>query len=71
MLKQLFLMYYAQGHSEALTEKSIRQARILDDKFVADETFPHIVLCASSPAGATDGENYRREVQHAPLGTTR
>jgi hypothetical protein len=49
MLKQLFLMHYAQGHSEALTEKSIRQAKILDDKFVADETFPHIVLCASSP----------------------
>ena len=42
-------MHYAQGHSEALTEKSIRQAKILDDKFVADETFPHIVLCASSP----------------------
>jgi hypothetical protein len=49
MLKQLFLMHYAQGHSEALTEKSMRQAKILDDKFVADETFPHIVLCASSP----------------------
>ena len=42
-------MHYAQGHSEALTEKSMRQAKILDDKFVADETFPHIVLCASSP----------------------
>ena len=49
MLKQLFLMHYAQGHSEALTEMSIRQAKILDDKFVADETFPHVVLCASSP----------------------
>jgi len=49
MLKQLILMHYAQGHSEALTEKSLRQAKILDDKFVADETFPHIVLCASSP----------------------
>ena len=42
-------MHYAQGHSEALTEKSIRQAKLLDDKFVADETFPHVVLCASSP----------------------
>ena len=49
MLKQLILMHHAQGHSEALTKKSIRQAKILDDKFVADETFPHIVLCASSP----------------------
>ena len=49
MLKQLILMHYAQGHSEALTEKSLRQAKILDDKFVADETFPHIVLCVSSP----------------------
>ena len=49
MLKQLFLIQFAQGHSEALTEKSIRQAKILDDKFVADETFPHIVLCPSSP----------------------
>ena len=49
MLKQLFLIQFTQGHSEALTEKSIRQAKILDDKFVADETFPHIVLCPSSP----------------------
>jgi len=49
MLKQLFLMHPTQDHSEALIEQGIRLAKLLDDKFVADETFPHIILCSSSP----------------------
>jgi hypothetical protein len=48
MLKQLFLMH-TQDHPEALIEQSLQQAKLLDDKFVADETFPHIILCSSSP----------------------
>ena len=49
MLKQLFLIHTTQDHSEALIGQSIRQAKLLDDKFVADETFPHVILCSSSP----------------------
>jgi phosphohistidine phosphatase SixA len=49
MLKQLFLMHPIQDHSETLIEQGIRQAKLLDDKFVADETFPHVILCSSSP----------------------
>jgi hypothetical protein len=48
MLKQLFLMH-TQDHPEALIEQSLQQAKLLDDKFVADETFPHIILCSSPP----------------------
>jgi hypothetical protein len=48
MLKQLFLMHH-QDHSEVLIEQSIRQAKLLDDKFVADETFPRVILCSSTP----------------------
>jgi len=40
---------HTQDHPEALFEQSIQQARLLDDKFVVDETFPHIILCSSSP----------------------
>ena len=49
MLKQLFLMHPTQDHSEALIEQSIRQAKLLDDKFAADETFLHVILCSPSP----------------------
>jgi hypothetical protein len=47
MLKQLFLMH--PQDLNALIEQSIQQAKLLDDKFVADETFPGVVLCSSSP----------------------
>jgi len=40
---------HTQDHPEALIEQSLQQAKLLDDKFVADETFPHIILCSSSP----------------------
>jgi phosphohistidine phosphatase SixA len=50
MLKQLFLMHCAQGHSEALTEQGIRQATLLANGPMADEVPPHvIILCAPSP----------------------
>jgi len=40
---------HTQDHPEALIEQSLQQAKLLDDKFVADETFPHIILCSSTP----------------------
>jgi phosphohistidine phosphatase SixA len=49
MLKQLFLIYPTQDHSEVLIEQGILQAKLLDDKFVVDETFPQVILCSSSP----------------------
>jgi broad specificity phosphatase PhoE len=49
MLKQLFLIPYLQGHSEALTEQGIRQAKLLANGLFADEIPPHvIILCSPS-----------------------
>ena len=49
MLKQLFLIHTTQDGSEALIRQSISLAKLLDDKFTADETFPHVILCSPSP----------------------
>ena len=50
MLKQLILMPYSQGHSEALTEQGIRLVKLLANGPMAEEIPPHvIILCSPSP----------------------
>jgi len=49
MVKQLFLMHYAQGNAEALTEQGLLQVKLLADGPLAEEIPPHvIILCAPS-----------------------
>ena len=42
-------MHHTQDQSEALSNRAYGKAKLLDDKFVADEIFPHVILCSSSP----------------------
>ena len=50
MVKQLFLMHYAQGNAQALTEQGLLRVKLLTDGPLAEEIPPHvIILCAPTP----------------------
>jgi len=50
MVKQLFLMHYAQGNAQALTEQGLLRVKLLADGPLAEEIPPHvIILCAPAP----------------------